>query len=280
MLASLRSDLHFALRQLRKSPGFAAAAVLTLALGIGATTAVYSLVDGVLLRPLPLPHPEQLVAVHTRVQQPGGGPWDSDTSYPDYLDWAARNHTFSGIAAVDISDRLINLPNGVAGAVLPMNFVTTNYFDVLGVQPIAGRNFAPDEDEPGRRVAIIGYDYWQRVFELDPKAIGTTIYVSDRAYIIVGVMPKGFIDPSGTDVPQVWTSFSYHLDANPDGKDRKDAIASIIGRLKRGVTDEQASADLSAIQAAIAQSYPEIRYRTGASVQSQVADMTGDVRPA
>ena len=135
---SLRSDFHFALRQLRKSPGFAAAAVLTLALGIGATTAVYSLVDGVLLRPLPLPHPEQLVAVHTRVQQPGGGPWDDQSSYPDYLDWAARNHTFSGIAAVDISDRLINLPNGVAGAVLPMNFVTANYFDVLGVQPIAG----------------------------------------------------------------------------------------------------------------------------------------------
>jgi putative ABC transport system permease protein len=280
MLASLRSDLHFALRQLRKSPGFATAAVLTLALGIGATTAVYSLVDGVLLKPLPLPHPEKLLAVHTQVQQPGGGPWDDETSYPDYLDWAARNHTFSGLAAVDISSRLINLPNGVAGAVLPMNFVTANYFDVLGVQPIAGRNFAPDEDQPGRRVAIIGYDYWQRVFGLDPKAIGSTIYVSDRAYIIVGVMPKGFIDPSGTDVPQVWTSFSYHLDANPDGKDRKAAFASILGRMKPGVTAEQASADLSAIQSALAQSYPEIRYRNAASVQSELADITGDVRPA
>ena len=95
-LVSLRSDFHFALRQLRKSPGFAAAAVLTLALGIGATTAVYSLVDGVLLRPLPLPHPETLFAIHTRVQQPGGGPWDDDTSYPDYLNWVARNDTFTG----------------------------------------------------------------------------------------------------------------------------------------------------------------------------------------
>src|SRR5271170_4029895 len=254
LLASLRSDFHFALRQLRKSPGFAVAAVLTLALGIGATTAVYSLVDGVLLRPLPLPHPENLFAIHTQVQQPGGGPWDSDTSYPDYLDWVARNHTFSGLAAVDISSRLINLPNGVDGAVLPMNFVTANYFDVLGVQPVAGRNFAPDEDQPGRRVAIIGYDYWQRVFGLDPKAIGSTIYVSDRAYIIVGVMPKGFIDPSGLyGMPQVWTSFSYHLDANPDGKDRRDGIAAILGRLKPGVTAEQARADLSAIQGGLAQ---------------------------
>ncbi len=280
MLASLRSDLHFALRQLRKSPGFAAAAVLTLALGIGATTAVYSLVDGVLLKPLPLPHPETLLAIHTQVQQPVGGPWDDQTSYPDYLDWVAKNHTFTGLAAVDISSRLINLPNGVAGAVLPMNFVTANYFNVLGVQPIAGRNFTPDEDEPGRRVAIIGYDYWQRVFGLDPKAIGSTIYVSDRAYIIVGVMPKGFIDPSGTEVPQVWTSFSYHFDANPDGKDRKAGIASIIGRLKPGVTAEQARADLSAIQSALAQSYPEIRYRNAATVRSQLADMTGDIRPA
>jgi predicted permease len=279
-LASLRSDLHFALRQLRKSPGFAAAAVLTLALGIGATTAVYSLVDGVLLRPLALPHPEQLVAVHTQVQQPGGGLWDDDTSYPDYLDWAAHNHTFSGIAAVDIDSRLINLPNGVAGAVLPMNFVTWNYFDVLGVQPLLGRSFASVEDQPARRVAIIGYDYWQRVFGLDKKAIGSTIYVSDRAYVVVGVMPKGFIDPSGTDVPQVWTSFSYHLDANPNGKDRKAGIASIVGRLKPGITAERARADLSAIQSALAQSYPEIRYRSGASVQSKLADMTGDIRPA
>jgi predicted permease len=280
MLASLRSDLHFALRQLRKSPGFATAAVLTLALGIGATTAVYSLVDGVLLKPLPLPHPENLLAVHTQVQQPGGGPWNDDTSYPDYLDWAAHNHTFTGLAAVDVSSRLISLPNGDTGAVLPMNIVTSNYFNVLGVQPIAGRNFASDEDEPGRRVAIIGYDYWQRVFGLDKKAIGSTIYVSDRAYVIVGVMPRGFIDPSGTELPQVWTSFSYHLDANPDGKDRKAAIASIIGRLKPGVSTEQARADLSAIQSALAQSYPEIRYRNGASVQSKLADMTGDIRPA
>jgi predicted permease len=280
-LEDLARDLRFALRSLAKSRGFAVAAVLTLALGIGAATAVYSLVDGVLLRPLPLPHPEQLVAVHTQGQEPGGGPWESDTSYPDYLDWRARNHTFAGIAAVDLTSRLIALPNGVEGAVLPMNFVTWNYFDVLGVRPILGRNFAADEDEPGRRVAILGYDYWQRVFARDPKAIGSTIYVSDRAYTVVGVMPKGFVDPSAVyGIPQVWASFAYHPDANPDGKDRKQAIASIVGRLKSGVAAEQAAADLTAIQASLAQSYPEIRYRKGASVRSQVADMTGDVRPA
>ena len=281
-LASLRSDFHFALRQLRKSPGFAAAAVLTLALGIGATTAVYSLVDGVLLRPLPLPHPENLFAIHARVQQPGGGPWDDDTSYPDYLDWVAHNHTFAGLAAVDISDRLISLPNGVEGAVLPMNIVTWNYFDVLGVQPAVGRDFAPDEDQPGRRVAIIGYDYWQRVFALNPNALGSTILVSDRPYTIIGVMPKRFTDPSGSfGIPQVWTSFAYHVSGvTSDGKDRKDGIASIVGRLKPGVTAEQARADLSAVQTTLAQSYPEIRYRNGATVQSKLADITGDIRPA
>jgi len=282
MLAPLHSDLQFALRQLRKSPGFAVAAILTLALGIGATTAVYSLVDGVLLRPLPLPHPESLFAIYTQVQKPGGGPWDDETSYPDYLDWVARNHTFTGLAAVDLSSRLISLPNGAEGAVLPMNIVTSNYFDVLGAQPIAGRNFALGEDQPGHDVAILGYDYWQRVFALDPKAIGSTIYVSDRPYTIVGVMPKGFTDPGGVfGTPQVWTSFAYHLlGPSPDGKDRKDGIASIVGRLKPGVTAEQGRADLSAIQAALAQSYPEIRYRKGASVQSKLADITGDIRPA
>ncbi len=278
MLASLRSDLYFALRQLRKSPGFAAAAVLTLALGIGATTAVYSLVDGVLLRPLPLPHPENLFAVHTQVQQPGGGPWDDDTSYPDYLDWVARNHTFAGLAAVDISSRLISLPNGVEGAVLPMNIVTWNYFDVLGVLPAVGRNFAPDEDQPGRRVAIIGYDYWQRVFALNPNALGSTILVSDRPYTIIGVMPKGFIDPRGTGIAEVWTSFAYHVERG--GEDRKNGMAPIIGRLKPGVTAEQARADLSAIQSSLAQSYPEIRYRNAVTMQSKVADMTGAIRPA
>ena len=278
MLVSLRSDFHFALRQLRKSPGFAAAAVLTLALGIGATTAVYSLVDGVLLRPLPLPHPENLVAVHTQVQQPGGGPWDDDSSYPDYLDWVARNHTFTGLAAVDVSNRLVSLPNGSIGEVLPVNIVSANYFNVLGVQPIAGRNFASDEDQPGRRVAIIGYDYWQRVFALNPNALGSTILVSDRPYTIVGVMPKGFIDPRSAEIAEVWTSFAYHVER--DGQDRKDAIAAIIGRLKPGVTAERARADLSAIQAALAQSYPEIRYRNAVTLQSKLADMTGDIRPA
>ncbi len=277
-LASFCSDLRFAVRQVRKSPGFAIAAVLTLALGIGATTAVYSLVDGVLLRPLTLPQPGRLMAVHTQVQQPGGGPWDDDTSYPDYLDWRTRNHTFTDLAAVDISSRLISLPNGADGAVLPMNMVTTNYFSVLGVQPAIGRNFAPDEDQPGRRVAILGYDYWQRVFALNPKALGSTIMVSDRAYTIIGVMPKGFTDPSGTEVPQLWTSFAYHLDG--DGRNRKAGIASIVGRLKPGVTQDQGRADLSAIQSSLAQSYPEIRFRNDVSVRSKLADITGDIRPA
>jgi len=277
----LARDLRFALRSLRRSPGFAITAVLTIALGIGAATAVYSLVDGVLLRPLPLPHPENLLAVYTHVVQPGGAPWDDQTSYPDYIEWRARNHTFADLAAVDISSRLISLPNGVGGAVLPMNIVTWNYFDVLGVQPAVGRNFAADEDEPGRRVAIIGYDYWQRVFALNPKALGSTIYVSDRPYTIIGVMPKGFVDPRGSDLAEVWTSFAYHLGGiTADGKDRKQGIASIVGRLKPGVTAEQARADLAAIQGSLAQCYPEIRYRKSVAARSKLADITGDIRPA
>jgi len=129
MLASLRSDLYFALRQLRKSPGFAFTAILTLALGIGTTTAIYSLIDGVLLKPLPLPHPEQLVAVRTVESGPCQTADHTGTSYPNYLDWRDRNRSFTQLAAFAGDGRLISRSNGMDGAVLPICRITANYFD-------------------------------------------------------------------------------------------------------------------------------------------------------
>jgi predicted permease len=281
MLASLRSDLYFALRQLRKSPGFAFTAILTLALGIGTTTAIYSLIDGVLLKPLPLPQPDQLVAAYTEEAHPGQSPSHGGTSYPNYLDWRDRNHTFTQLAAYAGDGRLISRANGMDGAVLPICRVTANYFDALGVQPILGRNFTPDDDQAGHHVVILSYGLWERLFAADRNVLGTPILVSDQPFTIVGVMPKGLLEPRGNDQADLWTSFGYFLDGSaPRGKERDSGFAEIIGRLKPGITQQQARADLSTIQSSLAQTYSEDRYLTSVFIQSKLADITGDMRPA
>jgi predicted permease len=283
MLASLRSDLYFALRQLRKSPGFASTAILTLALGIGTTTAIYSLIDGVLLKPLPLPHPEQLVAIHTAETHPGQTPDPTETSYPNYLDWQARNHTFSQLAAYAGDAHLVSLPNGSDGAVLSASRVTYNYFNTLGVLPILGRNFAAEEDQPGHKVAIISYGLWEQLFAKDSHIVGATILISDVPYTIIGVMPKGFIEPRADYFrgAQLWTSFAPGLEGSaPPAKDRSAGVAEIVGRLEPGITQEQARADLGTIQSRLAKTYPEDRYFTSVLLESKLTDVTGDVRPA
>ncbi len=278
MLRSLQCDLLLALRQMRRAPGFALTATLTLAMGIGTTTAVYSLVDGVLLRPLALPHPERLVVAHTEMQEPGGPPWFDDTSWPDYLDWRARNHTFSGLAAVVGDARLVSRGDGSEGSIVPLNRVSANYFDVLGVVPLLGRNFAESDERAGGHVVILSYGYWQRVYGRDRHVVGAKIRLSDEPYTVIGVMPRGFVEPRD-ETAQVWTTMALLLEGSaPKAKMRAAGLADIVGRLRAGVTPEQAEADLSAIQAGLAQSYPEIRYARGAGVTPALEAVTGDVR--
>ena len=278
MLRSLQCDAVLALRQMRRAPGFALTVILTLALGIGATTAVYSLIDGVLLRPLALPHPEQLVVAHTQMQEPGGQPWLDDTSWPDYLDWRARNHTFQGLAAVVGDVRLVSRGNGSEGSIVALNRASANYFDVLGVAPLLGRNFAESDERAGGHVAILSYGYWQRVYGGDRQVVGAKILLSDEPYTVIGVMPRGFVEPRA-ETAQVWTTMALLLEGSaPKAKIRASGIADVIGRLRPGVRRKQAQADLSAIQAELAQSYAEIRYARGAGVTRALEDVTGDVR--
>lgn len=277
------ADLRFALRQLRKSPGFAFTAILTLALGIGTTTAIYSLIDGVLLKPLPLPHPEQLVAVHTAETHPGQTPDPTNTSYPNYLDWRDRNRSFSQLAAYIGDGRLVSRANQADGTILGVTHVSANYFDALGVQPILGHNFTSDGDQPGHHIAIVSYEFLQRFFPTDPHILGTTILISDVPYTIIGVMPKGFIEPRADYFreAQLWTSFAPILEGSaPQGKDRSAGIAEIVGRLKPGITQEQARADLSTIQSSLAKAYPEDRYLSSVLLEPKLADVTGDIRPS
>ncbi|HEX4311203.1 MAG TPA: ABC transporter permease [Acidobacteriaceae bacterium] len=279
MLNALGSDLFFALRQLRRSPGFAITAMATLALGIGVTTALYSLIDGVLLRPFPLPHPEQLMAIHTLVQEPGGQPSEVNTSWPDFLDWQAQNHTFTAIAAVLSDSRLISRHDGSEGAVLPIHRVSPSYFRVLGVEPFLGRNFEPADEAAGHHVAVISYGFWQRVLGGDPHAVGQVILISSEPYTVIGIMPRGFVEPSGETV-EVWPNIALYLEgSDPVAKMRGRSLAEVVGRLKPGENEQQATADLSAIQAGLAQSYREIRSWKAVSVGSKLEDVTASMRP-
>lgn len=280
MFSSLQTDIVFSLRQLRRAPGFALTAIFTLALGIGATTAVYSLVDGVLLRPLDAPHPEQLMAVHTVEADSTTGSWWQDTSWPDYLDWKARNHTFSGLAAYYSDFRLVSRTRGQGGAVIPINRISSNYFSVLRVQPMTGRDLVADDEQPGHHVALISYAFWQREFGGDVHVVGQAILISDDPYTVVGVMPKGFVDPCD-DEAQVWSSASWLFEgAAPRAELRDHDIAQVVGRLNTGMTVQQAEADLSAIQRSLAETFPEIRHDTAVGIRPQLEEVSADFRTA
>lgn len=279
-LEGLIQDFKYALRQLRLSPAFALLVLITLALGIGATTAIYSLVDGVLLRPLPLPHPEQLVAIHTVGTGPDSESTWIDTSYPNYIDWRDRNVSFSGLAAVTGDSRLVSRPDGSEGEIARLGRTSLNYFDVLGVTPELGRGFAAGEDKPGSNTVILSYAYWQRTFAKNPHVLGAKLLISSQPFTIIGVMPQNFVEPQ-REQSDMWVTLAIYFEGNaPRGEVRESGIVDVIGRLKPGVSMQKASADLGAIQSSLAQSYPEIRDQNGVNLQLKLADLTGDLRPA
>lgn len=275
---SLSNDLRLALRQLRRSKGFAALVIVTLSLGIALTTAVYSLVDGVLLRPFPLPQPEQLVAAHTTVRDVSGQSSWANTSWPDLRDWQSHNHTFRGLAGIIPDERLVSGADGAGGAVIPVNRVSTNYFDVLGVRPLIGRDFVAADERAGTHVAIVSYGLWQRLFGGEKNVVGQTILISNEPYTVIGVMPRGFVEPRN-ETAEVWTSIGSLLEGSlPRATVRNDPMAEIVGRLKPRVTMAMAQADLSAVQAGLAASFPEIRYQNAVAVDPELDEVAGDTR--
>lgn len=250
---------------------------MSLSLGIGLTTAVYSLVDGVLLRPFPLPQPEQLVAAHTVVRDASGQSWSDNTSWPDLRDWQNHNHAFRGLAGIVPDERLVSR-SGAIGAVIPVNRVSANYFDVLGVRPMIGRNFVAADERAGIHVAVVSYGLWQRLFGSDPRVVGQTILISNEAYTVIGVMPRDFLEPRN-ETAEVWTSIAFLLEGSlPRATVRNDGMAEVIGRLNARVTTAMAQADLSAIQAGLAASFPEIRYQNAVAVQPEIDEVAGSER--
>lgn len=286
MFSTILQDMTFAIRQFRRSPGFAATAVLTLALGIGATTAIFSLIDGILLRPLPFPHAERLVAIDTLEFPPGVSPTNLaaanslGNSYPNFFDWRRQSHTFESLASYDDITRLFSKANGEGARVLEGGRTSANLFATLGVAPALGRTFTEDEELPGHRVAILSHELWVSDFAGSPNAIGQTIKISDEPYIVVGVMPSGFHYPVGQPA-SYWSTYAIDAEGRtPDTSLRDDERLAVVGRLKPGVSIKQALAELSTIQSGLAQQYSEDRYRLGVSINPLLTEQIADVRPA
>jgi len=279
-------NLKFALRQFRRSPGFTVTAVLTLALGIGATTTIFSLVDGILLRPLAFPESERLVAVHTLEFSPGVAPTNPalasslGVSYPDFFAWRQQNRTFDSLASCDEVPRLFSKPNGEGARVLSAARVSANLFSTLGVPPALGRTFTSEEEQAGHRVAILSHELWMTDFGGSPNVLGQTVKISDDPHVVIGVMPAGFHFPVGNP-SHFWTTFAADTERPfPKTSRRDDALLYVVGRLKSGTGIEQATADLTALQRSLAQQYSEDRNRLAVSMVSLLEDNVGQYRPA
>ncbi|MFL6276643.1 MAG: ABC transporter permease [Blastocatellia bacterium] len=268
-------DLRYGLRLLLKRPGFTFVAIITLALGIGANTAIFSVVDAVLLRPLPYPQADRLVFLWSTMV--GQGVPTSGSSMPDYRDWRDRNDTLEGLGAFYYGDLSLSStgsePERVQGA-----YITPNLFDVLKVTPALGRGFMPEEDQYGRhRVVLLSYGLWQRRFAGDPGIVGREIKIGGEGFTVAGVMPRGM--PFFDNLPEVemWRPIAF---ASGDSFDTRDNhFAMIVGRLKPGVTTAQAQEQMSAIAHQIEEAHAENK-GIGAQVVAAQEQLTGDSRTA
>jgi predicted permease len=268
-MPTLIQDLRYGARMLLTQPGFTLIAVLTLALGIGANTALFSVVNGVLLNALPFPQPEQLIALNqSKPNFPRGA-----IPYPNFRDWQRENQTF---AAMAISRRTgFSLLGAGEPEQVDGRWVSASFFSVLGVKPAMGRDFAPGEDERGAGpVVLISDQLWQRKFGASAAALGQSLTLDDKSYTIVGVLPKSFTFYRGLDVYVPIGQWS-----TPALENRSAALGlTALGRLKPGVTLAEAQADLDGVMRRLAETYPENNRGHGASLTPLKEAVVGNVR--
>jgi putative ABC transport system permease protein len=279
---TLWQDLRYAARMLLKKPGFAFIAVFTLALGIGANTAIFSVVNAVLLRPLPFQHPEQLFTLWERYPNHG----QANPAAGNYLDWQAQNRVFAQMAIYD-PFRKFNLthedrPERIAGAA-----VSASLFALLGVGPAQGRAFLPEEEQPGRnQVVIVSHNLWRRRFAGDPNLVGKTITLDGKNRIVIGVMPEGFQFPGGSGTylrihtpPPVdlWVPLAL---SDAQWRQRSSHYLCVIARLKPGISTEHAQTEMNAIQHRLDQQYPSETFGLHVDMIPLMAQVVGAARPA
>jgi predicted permease len=269
-METLWQDLHYGLRTLLKKPGFTCAAVLTLALGIGANTAIFSLVSAVLLRPLPYPEPDKLVMVWERRIREGVN--DNAVAPADFRDWRARNQVFAHIAAQN--DIPLDLNEGNEPERIATGQVSASFFEVLGIKPMLGRGFLAEEEQAGRnRVVIMNHDLWQRRFGADRSVIGRRISLSGVLFEVIGVLPPSFRFPN--EELALWIP----LDPNTERmQTRTNHFLSVFARIKPGVTWEQAQAEMERIGAQLMQEYPQENDNHAAFVIPLREQLAGDLR--
>ena len=271
-MESFFKDIRYGVRSLVKRPGFTAVALITLALGIGANTAIFSLINAVLIRPLPFDQPERLVWAWGNIRNGGNR---ASVSPLDYVDYRAQNNTFEQFAAMLSFAASANLTGDGEPERLVARAVTGNFFQALGVAPSRGRAFTNENEKPGNdQVAVISYDFWQKRFGGDPGLIDKKIILDGKTFTVVGVMGREFDFPAGT---QLWIPLNF--DATPGLKQRRAHFLRPIGRLKTGVTLAQAQADTDAIAGRLEASYPDTDTGWNLRMVPLREQIVGNLRP-
>jgi putative ABC transport system permease protein len=274
---NLFQDLRYGFRLLSKNLGFTAVVVLTLALGIGANTAIFSVINAVLLQPLPFAEPDRLVTVWNVNTKTGGD--GVQVSYPDFNDWRAQSQSFEKMAAFRGRDLTVT---GMGEAFRLRGATTTSdLFPLLGVAPRLGRVFTPEEDRAGNHSAILSDTLWRTRFKADPNAVGRTISINSQSYTIVGVMPPKFAFPISTDPVELWIGAAVDNEgAGALTNQRGNHAIEVIGRLKPGVSLAQAQSEVSRITDALQKQYPGENPDFGALVVPFFERVVGDVKLA
>jgi putative ABC transport system permease protein len=276
-VTEMLADLRYAVRQLRRSPGFAATAILALALGIASTTAIFSVVDPVLLHPLPYPDSDRVVSVSQTFEGVSSG----DTSPANYLDWVSENQVFSQLAAshgwqgsLITGDR----PERVKGTM-----TTPNFFALFAIHPVLGRGLVASDAQPGHdHVVVLGYGLWQRYFAADRAVVGRSIRLDGQPYSVVGVMPPNF---SPDDYGELWLTSSWGVPTHPLAPDKDPRqfrgrnYLDVWARLKPSVTLSQARAEMDTIARRLEKQYPDSNDKVGVSLVPLRDYVVGDVRP-
>lgn len=266
-------DARYAARSIRKTPGLALAVIAVLAIGIGANTAIFSVVNAAILKPLPFSDPDELVLLignvqRQRIERRGN-------SYPDYLDWRSQAQSFAGMAAIEGAPFVltgVDEPERFTG-----EFVSAGYFELLGVRPLVGRVFQADEDrsQDGAAVAVIGEDLWKRRFGGDSAVLGRKLTLNARPYTVIGVMPAWF--RGGGDQAEVWAPFSVSL-SREEAAARGRRGFTALARLKKGVSRESAQTEMDGISRRLEMAYPATNEKRAVEVASLTAETVGSLK--
>jgi putative ABC transport system permease protein len=283
----MMTDIRYGLRQLIQHPAFTIIAILTLALGIGANTAIFSVVNAVLLKPLPFPAPDQLVAVGgVDLNETSSPPKLSSLCYPDFFDFREQTRSFENIAVY--RSRELTLVDGGEAQSFRGQKVSAEFFDVLGIKPVAGRGFVRADEQPGGGPGgfkvVLTYGFWQSQFNRAQDVIGRVLMLDGRPHTVIGVMPEGFQFPIQTDSIEMYITLAEDA-STPDGstpqtQQRGGHSLQGIARLKPGVSAAQANAELRTIAGVLEKKYPETNTKFGAALQPLRDEIVGDVRTA